>query len=115
MLDELLMLIKEMIQTDRSMIFIGLIDVTSSIEKSITEFIVLAADATHLMAPLNFFAHVTSLAIKSHVPFVYVPKKDDLSQACCTTTEISLISVKRSSPFFAAKIKHIKCLLETLT
>ncbi|XP_076243988.1 uncharacterized protein LOC143185137 [Calliopsis andreniformis] len=101
LLEELLILVKEIVSIDKTMIFIGLIDVTSSVEKNITEFIMFAADATHLITPLNFFAHITKLAIEKQIPFIYVPKKEDLSQACCTVDEVSVIALKKN-PFFNA-------------
>lgn len=109
--NELLILIQQMYHMERSMLFIGLIDVISSMEQNLAEFIILAEDATHLLAPLNFLTHLTKLAEAKSIPYIYACKKKQLGQACCVSTYISAISIRVGPSYFSEEIKKIKCMV----
>lgn len=90
------------------MLFIGLMDVISSMERNLTEFIVLAENATHLTSPLNFLTRLTKLAETKDIPYIYACKKEQLGRACCISSGISVIAVKIGPSYFSKKIKDIK-------
>ncbi|KYM94829.1 hypothetical protein ALC62_14424 [Cyphomyrmex costatus] len=106
-----------MYYTERNMLFIGLTDVISSMERNLVEFIVLAENSTHLMAPLNFLTRLTKLAeIKDYkIPYIYACKKEQLGRACCISTGISVIAIKIGSSYFSEKIEDIKHTIMKIT
>lgn len=112
--NELLILIRQMYHAERSMMFIGLIDVISSMEQNLAEFIILAKDATHLLAPLDFLTRLTKLAEAKSIPHIYVCKKKQLGQVCCVSTDISAISIRIGPSYFSEEIKKIKCTIMNL-
>lgn len=97
------------------MLFIGLTDVISSLERNLVEFIILAENATHLMAPLDFLARLTKLAETKEIPYVYVCKKEQLGQACYVSTDISVVAIKIGSSYFSEKLKDIKHTIMSMT
>jgi ribosomal protein L7Ae-like RNA K-turn-binding protein len=100
-----------MYHVERSMLFIGLIDVINSIKLNLANFIILAENATHLSAPLNFFARLTKLANAKNIPYIYACKKEQLAWACRLSTSISVISIKVGHSYFSEKINAIKNML----
>jgi len=108
---ELLTLVQQMYHVERYMLFIGLTDVINSIKLNVTNFIILAENATHLSAPLNFFTRLTKLANEKDIPYIYACKKEQLGWACRLSTGISVISIKIGRSYFSEKINAIKNLL----
>lgn len=90
------------------MLFIGLTDVIRSMEQNLVEFVVIAENATHLSAPLNFLTRLLKLAEAQDIPYIYACGKDVLGQACSMSTGISVISIKIGPSYFAEKITCIK-------
>lgn len=112
LVNELLILIRQIYHVERSMLFIGLIDVISSMEQNLAEFVIFAEDATHLLAPLNFFTRLTQLANVKNIPYIYACKKKQLGQACYVSTNIiSAISIRIGPSYFSEEIKKIKCII----
>lgn len=97
-----------MYHVERNMLFVGLTDVTSSIEQNLAEFIILAENATHLMTPLDFLTRLTKLAETQEIPYIYLCKKEQLGRACCISGGISAIAIKIGPSYFSEKIKDIK-------
>jgi len=97
-----------MYHTERNMLFIGLTDVISSMERNLVEFIVLAENATHLMTPLDFLTRLIKLAETKEIPYIYACKKEQLGRACCISTGISAVAIKVGPSYFSEKIKDIK-------
>ncbi|EZA55075.1 hypothetical protein X777_04541 [Ooceraea biroi] len=100
-----------MYHVERDMLFIGLIDVINSVEQNLADFIVLAENATHLLAPLDFFARLTKLAEAKNVPYVYTCKKKQLGWACHLSVGISAISIKIGHSYFSEKINATKSMI----
>ncbi|KYN44168.1 NHP2-like protein 1 like protein [Trachymyrmex septentrionalis] len=113
--NKLLTLIRQMYYAERSMLFIGLIDVISSMKRNLVEFIVLAENATHLMEPLDFLTRLTKLAETKEIPYIYICKKEQLGQACCISTGISVVAIKIGSSYFSEKLKDIKHTIMNMT
>lgn len=90
------------------MLFVGLIDAIRSMEQNLAELIVIAENATHLSAPLNFLTRLTKLADAKDVPYVYACQREALGRACSISTGISVISIKIGPSYFAKKIADIK-------
>lgn len=89
------------------MLFIGLTDVIKAMEQNLTEFIVLAKNAIHLMTPLDFLTRLIKLAEEKGIPYIYACKKEQLGRACCING-ISVVAVKIGPSYFKQKIKDIK-------
>ncbi|KAG5314716.1 SNU13 protein, partial [Acromyrmex insinuator] len=106
--NELLTLIRQMYYAERSMLIIGLIDVISSMKQNLVKFIVLAENVTHLMEPLDFLTRLTKLAETKEIPYIYICKKEQLGQACCIPTGISVIAIKIGTSYFSEKLKDIE-------
>lgn len=106
--NEVLTLIRQMYYVERNMLFIGLTDVINLTEQNLTEFIVLATNATHLSTPLNFLTYVTKLTEVKNIPYIYACTKEQLGRACCITTGISVIAIKIGPSYFLENIKNIK-------
>ena len=104
-----------MYYAERSMLFIGLMDVISSMKQNVVEFIVLAENATHLMEPLDFLTPLTKLAETKEIPYIYICKKEQLGQACCLSTGISVVAIKIGSSYFSEKLKDIKHIIISMT
>lgn len=104
-----------MYYVERSMLFIGLIDVIRSMEQNLAELVILAEDATHLLAPLNFLTRLTKLAEAKSIPHIYACKRKQLGQACCVSTYISAISIRIGPSYFSEEIKKIKCMVMNAT
>jgi len=77
-------------------------------ERNLTEFIVLAENATHLTSPLDFLTRLTKLAEKKDIPYIYACKKEQLGRACCIPSGISAVAVKIGPSYFSKKIEDIK-------
>jgi len=90
------------------MLLIGLTDVMNSMEQHLTEFIVLAENATHLMTPLDLLMGLIKLAEAKAIPYIYACTKEQLGRACRIPNGISVIAIKIGSPYFSEQIEDIK-------
>lgn len=90
------------------MLFIGLADVMSSMEQNLTEFIVLAENATHLMTPLDLLIGLEKLAEAKAIPYIYACTKEQLGRACRIPSGISVVAIKIGPSYFSKQIKDIK-------
>lgn len=94
---------------ERSMLFIGLLDVITSIEENLAELVIIAEDTTHLLAPLNFLKPLIKLVeAKRELVHIYACKKEQLGQACRVSTYISAISIRIGPSYFSEEIEKIK-------
>ncbi|KAL6261960.1 hypothetical protein P5V15_007043 [Pogonomyrmex californicus] len=106
--NKLLTLIRQMYHAERNMLFVGLTDVINSMEQSLVELVILAENITHLMSPLDFLTRLIKLAKAKRIPYVHACKKEQLGQACCLPTGISVIAIKIGPSYFSERIKDIK-------
>lgn len=111
LVNELLILIRQLYHIERNILFIGLIDVINLTEEDKAEFIVLAENATHLLSPLNFLAHLTKLAKDKRVLCINACKKEEISRACCMSNDISVIAIKIGPSYLSEKIKIVKSII----
>lgn len=112
--NEILILIRQIYHAERNMLFIGLTDVIRSMERNLTEFIVVAKNATHLMTPLDFLTRLTKLAEAKGIPYIYACEIEQLGRACCVSG-ISVVAVKIGPSYFKQKIKGIKHKMMSMT
>jgi len=89
----------------------GANEATKTLNRSISEFIVLAADAV----PLEILLHLPLLCEDKNVPYVFVPSKTALGRACGVARAViatSVTSVEGSQ--LKNKINNIKDSIERL-
>ncbi|KAI3891657.1 hypothetical protein MKX03_004992 [Papaver bracteatum] len=67
----------------------GANEATKTLNRGISEFVVLAADAQ----PLEILLHIPLLAEDKNVPYVFVPSKEALGRACGVTKAVIACSV----------------------
>jgi len=95
------------------MLFIGLTDVISSVERNLAELIVLAENATHLMAPLDFLTRLIKLAEAKSIHCIRACKKEQLGRACCLSADISAVAIRIGPSYFSERIKNFKHTMNT--
>jgi U4/U6 small nuclear ribonucleoprotein SNU13 len=84
---------------------------TKTLNRGISEFVVLAADAE----PLEILLHLPLLCEDKHVPYVFVPSKVALGRACNVSRPViscSIISVEGSQ--LKTQIDNTKIAIEKL-
>lgn len=67
----------------------GANEATKTLNRGISEFVVLAADAT----PLEILLHLPLLCEDKNVPYVFVPNKEALGRACGVSRAVIACSV----------------------
>ncbi|XP_026412159.1 NHP2-like protein 1 [Papaver somniferum] len=67
----------------------GANEATKTLNRGISEFVVMAADAQ----PLEILLHIPLLAEDKNVPYVFVPSKEALGRACGVTKAVIACSV----------------------
>ena len=78
----------------------GANEATKTLKRENAEIIVLAADAS----PLEIILHLPLLCEDMSVPYIFVPSKADLGQACGTTRYILFTGNPRTLADYAEKI-----------
>ncbi len=90
---------------------ICLFTATKTLNRGISEFVVLAADAE----PLEILLHLPLLCEDKHVPYVFVPSKVALGRACNVSRPVisaSIIAVEGSQ--LRTQIDNTKIAIEKL-
>lgn len=89
----------------------GANEATKTLNRGISEFIVMAADT----APLEILLHLPLLCEDKNVPYVFVPSKTALGRACGVTRPVVACSVTTNDGSeLAAQIRSIKNEIEKL-
>jgi U4/U6 small nuclear ribonucleoprotein SNU13 len=65
---------------------------TKTLNRGITELIIIAADAN----PLEIVLHLPILCEEKNVPYVFVPSKKALGTACGTTRNVITVSILKN-------------------
>lgn len=112
--DEILLLLREMYRRNKNVLHFGLIDVTRAVKEDHAEFVVFAANTKYLMTPLNFFSHITHIATRHSIPYVYILQKEELQQAFCVKFEINVVSVKKNLRQFSKRVERVKSILQSM-
>ena len=89
----------------------GANEATKTLNRGISEFVVLAADAE----PLEILLHLPLLCEDKHVPYVFVPSKVALGRACNVSRPVisaSIIAVEGSQ--LRTQIDNTKIAIEKL-
>ena len=82
----------------------GANEATKTLNRGISEFVVLAADTE----PLEILLHLPLLAEDKNVPYVFVPSKQALGRACGVSRPVSSCSVTTNEG------SHLKSQINTL-
>ncbi|KAK8795652.1 hypothetical protein WA158_000309 [Blastocystis sp. Blastoise] len=84
---------------------------TKTLNRGISEFIVMAADAE----PLEILLHLPLLCEDKNIPYVFVPSKTALGRACGVTRPVIACSVvKNDSSQLKDQIQNLKIEIEKL-
>lgn len=67
----------------------GANEVTKSLHRGITEFVIMAADTE----PVEILLHIPLLCEDKNVPYVFVPSKQALGRACGLSTQVIATSI----------------------
>ena len=92
----------------------GANEATKTLNRSKSELIILAADAT----PLEIILHLPLLCEDKGIMYIFVPSKAELGQACGTTRNVVACSIlkeehsKLNKDINAIQIKVEKCFLQ---
>ncbi|KAK4265216.1 hypothetical protein QN277_026299 [Acacia crassicarpa] len=89
----------------------GANEATKTLNRGISEFIVMAADAE----PLEILLHLPLLAEDKNVPYVFVPSMQALGRACGVTRSVISCSVLRSEGSqLNSQVQQLKDAIEKL-
>ncbi|KAL6554398.1 RNA binding protein snu13 [Orobanche minor] len=89
----------------------GANEATKTLNRGISEFIVMAADTE----PLEILLHLPLLAEDKNVPYVFVPSKQALGRACGVTRPVIACSVTTNEGSqLKAQIQNLKDAIEKL-
>ncbi|XP_076902693.1 uncharacterized protein LOC143557526 [Bidens hawaiensis] len=89
----------------------GANEATKTLNRGISEFIVMAADAE----PLEIILHLPLLAEDKNVPYVFVPSKQALGRACGVTRPVISCSVtSNEGSQLRSQIQQLKDAIEKL-
>ncbi|KAL0645339.1 hypothetical protein Bca4012_043630 [Brassica carinata] len=92
----------------------GANEATKTLNRGISEFVVMAADAE----PLEILLHLPLLAedkLKQNVPYVFVPSKQALGRACGVTRPVIACSVtSNEASQLKSQIQQLKDAIEKL-
>eukprot|EP01132_Coremiostelium_polycephalum_P006805 gene6805-8444_t len=89
----------------------GANEVTKTVARSISEFVVLAADAE----PLEIVLHITLLCEDKDIPYVFVPSKAELGRSCNVSRPVVAASViVAEGSQLTSQIKSVKDALDRL-
>ncbi|XP_077238164.1 uncharacterized protein LOC143879593 [Tasmannia lanceolata] len=89
----------------------GANEATKTLNRGISEFVVMAADAE----PLEILLHLPLLAEDKNVPYVFVPSKQALGRACGVTRPVIACSVtSNEGSQLKSQIQHLKDAIEKL-
>ncbi|XVF24299.1 hypothetical protein REPUB_Repub13aG0115700 [Reevesia pubescens] len=89
----------------------GANEATKTLNRGISEFIVMAADAE----PLEILLHLPLLAEDKNVPYVFVPSKQALGRACGVTRPVISCSVTTNEGSqLKSQIQQLKDAIEKL-
>ncbi|XP_010422234.1 PREDICTED: NHP2-like protein 1 [Camelina sativa] len=89
----------------------GANEATKTLNRGISEFVVMAADAE----PLEILLHLPLLAEDKNVPYVFVPSKQALGRACGVTRPVIACSVtSNEASQLKTQIQHLKDAIEKL-
>ncbi|XP_013610269.1 PREDICTED: NHP2-like protein 1 isoform X2 [Brassica oleracea var. oleracea] len=84
---------------------------TKTLNRGISEFVVMAADAE----PLEILLHLPLLAEDKNVPYVFVPSKQALGRACGVTRSVVACSVtSNEGSQLKSQIQQLKDAIEKL-
>ncbi|KAG2274321.1 hypothetical protein Bca4012_045677 [Brassica carinata] len=91
--------------------FLLLLSATKTLNRGISEFVVMAADAE----PLEILLHLPLLAEDKNVPYVFVPSKQALGRACGVTRSVVACSVtSNEGSQLKSQIQQLKDAIEKL-
>ncbi|KAG7448014.1 NHP2/L7aE family protein [Guyanagaster necrorhizus] len=97
--------------TDYKQLKKGANEATKTLNRGISEFIVLTADTE----PLEILLHLPLLCEEKNVPYVFVPSKAALGRACGVTRPVIAVSVLRNEQReLVSQIETIKFDIEKL-
>ncbi|KAK1417251.1 hypothetical protein QVD17_26376 [Tagetes erecta] len=89
----------------------GANEATKTLNRGISEFVVMAADAE----PLEIILHLPLLAEDKNVPYVFVPSKQALGRACGVTRAVIACSVtSNEGSQLRSQIQQLKDAIEKL-
>ncbi|KAL6506841.1 RNA binding protein snu13 [Orobanche hederae] len=89
----------------------GANEATKTLNRGISEFIVMAADTE----PIEILLHLPLLAEDKNVPYVFVPSKQALGRACGVTRPVIACSVTTNEGSqLKAQIQNLKDAIEKL-
>ncbi|KAH0910499.1 hypothetical protein HID58_033820 [Brassica napus] len=89
----------------------GANEATKTLNRGISEFVVMAADAE----PLEILLHLPLLAEDKNVPYVFVPSKQALGRACGVTRPVIACSVtSNEASQLKSQIQQLKDAIEKL-
>ncbi|RDX94351.1 NHP2-like protein 1, partial [Mucuna pruriens] len=85
----------------------GANEATKTLNRGISEFVVMAADTE----PLEILLHLPLLAEDKNVPYVFVPSKQALGRACGVTRPVIACSVTTNEGSqLKSQIQQLKCI-----
>eukprot|EP00924_Labyrinthula_sp_SR-Ha-C_P001060 maker-scaffold_7-snap-gene-12.34-mRNA-1 protein AED:0.03 eAED:0.03 QI:129/1/1/1/0/0/3/129/127 len=89
----------------------GANEATKTLNRGISELIILAADAT----PIEILLHLPLVCEDKNVPYVFIPSKDQLGRACGVSRSVIAASItsNEQSPI-EAKLKSLKIEIDKL-
>eukprot|EP01112_Ceratiomyxa_fruticulosa_P020875 TRINITY_DN722_c0_g1_i1.p1 TRINITY_DN722_c0_g1~~TRINITY_DN722_c0_g1_i1.p1 ORF type:complete len:129 (-),score=31.27 TRINITY_DN722_c0_g1_i1:65-451(-) len=97
--------------TDYRQIKRGANEAAKTLNRGISEFIVLAADAE----PLEILLHLPLLCEDKNVPYVFLPSKQALGRACGVSRPVIAVSITvNEGSQLKSQIQHLKDSIERL-